>query len=42
MSETIYDIVGIGFGPSNLALAIALEEAASPLTYRFLDATQKP
>ncbi|WP_248732366.1 SidA/IucD/PvdA family monooxygenase [Pseudomonas sp. MWU13-2517] len=42
MSETIYDIVGIGFGPSNLALAVALEEAASPLTYRFLDAKQKP
>ncbi|MFP3494489.1 SidA/IucD/PvdA family monooxygenase [Pseudomonas sp. SIMBA_059] len=42
MSETIYDIVGIGFGPSNLALAIALEEATSPLTYRFLDAKHAP
>ncbi|MFF1699312.1 lysine N(6)-hydroxylase/L-ornithine N(5)-oxygenase family protein [Streptomyces sp. NPDC058257] len=25
-SEEIYDVVGIGFGPSNLSLAIALEE----------------
>ncbi|MER7173057.1 lysine N(6)-hydroxylase/L-ornithine N(5)-oxygenase family protein [Streptomyces mesophilus] len=31
-SEEIYDVVGIGFGPSNMALAIALEEheATSP------------
>ncbi|MGE1173034.1 SidA/IucD/PvdA family monooxygenase [Pseudomonas sp. BW7P1] len=42
MSNTVFDIVGIGFGPSNLALAIALEESASALTYRFLDAKQKP
>ena len=27
MSETMYDLIGIGFGPSNLALAIAMEEA---------------
>jgi L-ornithine N5-oxygenase len=27
-AEAIYDLVGIGFGPSNLALAIALEEQA--------------
>ncbi|MEU4834609.1 lysine N(6)-hydroxylase/L-ornithine N(5)-oxygenase family protein [Streptosporangium sp. NPDC023615] len=26
MSSPVYDIVGIGFGPSNLALAVALEE----------------
>ncbi|MFE6780071.1 lysine N(6)-hydroxylase/L-ornithine N(5)-oxygenase family protein [Streptomyces sp. NPDC057702] len=25
-TETIYDLLGIGFGPSNLALAIAIEE----------------
>ncbi|WP_158091436.1 MULTISPECIES: SidA/IucD/PvdA family monooxygenase [unclassified Pseudomonas] len=42
MSGTVYDIVGIGFGPSNLALAIALEEAQSPLSYRFLDAKRQP
>lgn len=27
-SETIHDLIGVGFGPSNLALAIALEELA--------------
>lgn len=27
-SETIKDLIGVGFGPSNLALAIALEELA--------------
>lgn len=37
-----YDVVGIGFGPSNLALAIALEEEAArvsdlPLTATFLE-----
>lgn len=42
MSDTVFDIVGIGFGPSNLALAIGLEESASALTYRFLDAKQTP
>ncbi|MGC5014298.1 lysine N(6)-hydroxylase/L-ornithine N(5)-oxygenase family protein [Streptosporangium sp. DT93] len=26
MSSPVYDVVGIGFGPSNLALAVALEE----------------
>ncbi|GGN13175.1 lysine/ornithine N-monooxygenase [Lentzea pudingi] len=37
----IYDIVGIGFGPSNLALAIALtehnEQAETPVTAVFLE-----
>ncbi|NWB48819.1 SidA/IucD/PvdA family monooxygenase [Pseudomonas gingeri] len=42
MSETVYDIVGIGFGPSNLALAIGLEESDSPLSFRFLDAKKRP
>ncbi|MFJ5262400.1 lysine N(6)-hydroxylase/L-ornithine N(5)-oxygenase family protein [Streptomyces sp. NPDC088387] len=27
--DTIYDVLGIGFGPSNLALAIALQEAGA-------------
>jgi len=27
-SENIHDLIGVGFGPSNLALAIALEELA--------------
>ncbi len=40
----IYDIVGIGFGPSNLALAIALtehnEQAETPVTAVFLERQQ--
>ncbi|MFT4044300.1 MAG: SidA/IucD/PvdA family monooxygenase [Gordonia sp. (in: high G+C Gram-positive bacteria)] len=36
-----YDVVGIGFGPSNLALAIALEEhnqtAEQPISARFVE-----
>jgi L-ornithine N5-monooxygenase len=34
--ETL-DVVGIGFGPANLALAIALEESQGPLTHAFLE-----
>ncbi|MDQ3761414.1 MAG: lysine N(6)-hydroxylase/L-ornithine N(5)-oxygenase family protein [Actinomycetota bacterium] len=38
----IFDVVGVGFGPSNLALAIALDEhntrvAGNPLTARFVE-----
>ncbi|MEV6531357.1 SidA/IucD/PvdA family monooxygenase [Streptomyces sp. NPDC051639] len=33
----IRDLVGIGFGPSNLAVAIALEESDAPLDAVFLD-----
>ncbi|MEV5202866.1 SidA/IucD/PvdA family monooxygenase [Streptomyces sp. NPDC053720] len=33
----IHDVVGIGFGPSNLAVAIALEECDQPLDAVFLD-----
>lgn len=32
-----YDVLGIGFGPANIALAIALEEAGSTLSCRFLE-----
>ncbi len=40
--DEILDIVGVGFGPSNLALAIALDEhnvnsASDPLTARFIE-----
>lgn len=38
----VYDILGIGFGPANLALAIALEERESPLTARFLESRPSP
>lgn len=33
----VYDVVGIGFGPANLALGIALREAPEPLTAAFFD-----
>ena len=39
-SAVVHDLIGIGFGPSNLALAIALEErgqAQGPLDALFLD-----
>lgn len=36
--HTPYDMIGIGFGPSNLALAIALQECAAPLNALFLEA----
>jgi L-ornithine N5-oxygenase len=34
----VRDIVGVGFGPSNLALAVALSETAAELTSVFLEA----
>ena len=37
-----YDMVGIGFGPANLALAIALHETDSDLSIRFLEARPGP
>ena len=39
-SAVVHDLIGIGFGPSNLALAIALEERGQvqgPLDVLFLD-----
>ncbi|MEU6865194.1 SidA/IucD/PvdA family monooxygenase [Streptomyces sp. NPDC046876] len=41
-ASPVHDILGIGFGPANLALAIALEERSSPLTARFLEARPSP
>lgn len=38
----IYDLLGIGFGPSNLSLAIALEEAGYQGTYLFLERQKRP
>jgi len=44
MSTTLHDVIGVGFGPSNLALAIALQESAQhsgkPLDTLFLDKQQ--
>ncbi|MDD9720827.1 lysine N(6)-hydroxylase/L-ornithine N(5)-oxygenase family protein [Sulfitobacter sp. PR48] len=36
--DEIYDLIGIGFGPSNLSLAIAIEEAGLPIRVKFLEA----
>jgi L-ornithine N5-oxygenase len=33
-----YDVLGIGFGPSNIALAIAIEEAGVDLSVHFIEA----
>ncbi|WP_037585604.1 SidA/IucD/PvdA family monooxygenase [Stenoxybacter acetivorans] len=37
MKENIYDIIGIGFGPANIALAIALEELAPNYSVLFME-----
>ncbi|WP_136417911.1 SidA/IucD/PvdA family monooxygenase [Herbaspirillum sp. ST 5-3] len=37
MTKQIYDVVGVGFGPSNLALAICLAETNSPLNVHFIE-----
>ena len=36
--QNIFDLLGVGFGPSNLALAIALQERGAGLSARFLEA----
>jgi L-ornithine N5-oxygenase len=38
----IYDCIGIGFGPSNIALAVALEEAGLLEGALFLEASDEP
>lgn len=40
--QEILDVVGVGFGPANLALAIAFEELDIPLSVRFLDKRAGP
>lgn len=42
MTQKILDVAGIGLGPSNLALAIALKESSLPLSYTFLDNKSQP
>ncbi|GLY46423.1 SidA/IucD/PvdA family monooxygenase [Lentzea sp. NBRC 102530] len=39
--EPVLDLAGIGFGPSNLALAIAVEEHALPVRARFFERQQR-
>lgn len=41
-STRVHDVLGIGFGPANLALAIALEEKYPHLTARFLESRPRP
>ncbi|MGH8385066.1 MAG: SidA/IucD/PvdA family monooxygenase [Pseudomonas sp.] len=41
-STQILDVLGIGFGPANIALAIALEELAPTLTTRFMEKRSDP
>ncbi|AJE48693.1 lysine N(6)-hydroxylase/L-ornithine N(5)-oxygenase family protein [Celeribacter indicus] len=36
--EKTYDLIGVGFGPSNLALTIAIEETELPIRVKFLEA----
>lgn len=38
----VHDVVGIGFGPANIALAIAAQELGSPLSLRFLERQPAP
>jgi len=38
----IYDIIGVGFGPANIALAIALEEECLGGTHLFLERNAGP
>ncbi|GAA1359711.1 SidA/IucD/PvdA family monooxygenase [Catellatospora chokoriensis] len=37
----LHDLAGIGFGPSNLALAIALRELDRPVDADFLEKQQR-
>jgi L-ornithine N5-monooxygenase len=36
------DVLGVGFGPANVALAVAFEEMGSPLRVRFLERQREP
>lgn len=38
----VFDVVGVGFGPANIALAIAAQELNSPLSFRFLEKNPGP
>ncbi|GAA1856343.1 SidA/IucD/PvdA family monooxygenase [Myceligenerans crystallogenes] len=39
---TVHDVVGVGYGPANLALAIALDELPEPPSMLFLEAHDNP
>ena len=42
LDTQVFDVVGIGFGPANIALAIAAQELGSPLSLRFLERQPGP
>lgn len=42
LAEPIYDLIGVGFGPANLALAIAMEEEGNGASRLFLEARESP
>jgi len=35
--QNVYDVLGVGFGPANLSLAIVMEELGFPYSVRFLE-----
>lgn len=35
--KKIYDLIGIGFGPANLSLAVAIADSTPKLTYKFFE-----
>ncbi|QWI73091.1 SidA/IucD/PvdA family monooxygenase (plasmid) [Bacillus mycoides] len=37
LNKNVYDVIGIGLGPSNLALAIAVDECEENITALFLE-----
>lgn len=41
-TNVVYDVLGVGFGPANIALAIALDECHQPLKVRFIEAQGQP
>lgn len=42
MTQDWYDLFGIGFGPANVALAIANEESGQPLKAHFIESQPNP
>jgi L-ornithine N5-monooxygenase len=40
--DAVLDVLGIGFGPANIALAIALEECGSGNSVRFIERRSNP
>jgi L-ornithine N5-monooxygenase len=40
--DRVYDLLGVGFGPSNIALAVALDELWPTATVKFLEAQPQP